>query len=769
MARYKFLLICFFFLHNSILVQAQNQKISGTIKDSISGELIAGAVIRLGKLGAVSNSAGVFEISLENGSQNHKTIEISYTGYQTQIVPISADNWGKHMVVYLLSSPTLLNQMLVTAGRFEQSVKRQLVSTEVIQPYLISNKNTTMMDDLLDQVPSVNIIDGQINIRSGSGWTYGAGSRVMVLVDGMPFLTGDAGQVKWNFVPIENVKQVEVVKGASSVLYGSSALSGIVHFRTEMTNDKPFTRFSVSSGIYSQPKRNSLVWTNNPLLQYNLNGFHSFKKQNLQVSISGNYFKDNGYRLGETENRLRLNANLKYKTKSNVQYGLNIGALYSDGGSFLLWESYEKGYTILDSNVSNTESKNIYFDPNCTFYTGLLKHTIQGRWMYISNDISNSDSTVNQDNSSKNYYGEYQVQRYFSGIGLNLTSGFVSSQNFSSSPLYNGFQKSRNHAVFLQLDETFFRKLNASIGARYEYFNMNGKAESKPVFRAGINYELAKASFIRASYGQGYRFPSIAEKYIQTSVGLLNVFPNPNLKSETGWNAEIGFKQGFAIKKLKGFLDIAVFYTRYQNMIDFNLGLWRALNLSDPFKSYGFTSLNIGETQIPGLDISVNLEGKIGSVLIQGIMGYTYTNPTMINIDEVFAVDSLNKEYSFRNTRSDSTNILKYRYKHLFKMDLQFSYKKWSLGISSRYNSYMENIDAAFVTTPLTYFIKGVDEARKSQTGGNTVFDMRLSYQVNTKMKLGLVINNLFNAEIMTRPADLRPPRLTMIQFNYQF
>ena len=77
-----------------------------------------------------------------------------------------------------------------------------VVSTEVIQPYLIRNRNTTMMDKLLDNIPSVHVTDGQVNIRNGSGWTYGIGSRVMVLVDDMPFLTGDAGQVKWNFIPI---------------------------------------------------------------------------------------------------------------------------------------------------------------------------------------------------------------------------------------------------------------------------------------------------------------------------------------------------------------------------------------------------------------------------------------------------------------------------------------------------------------------------------------------------------------------------------------
>jgi iron complex outermembrane receptor protein len=268
-----------------------------------------------------------------------------------------------------------------------------------------------MMDKLLDQIPSVNMVDGQINIRSGSGWTYGAGSRVMVLVDDMPFLTGDAGNVKWNFVPIENVKQVEVVKGASSVLYGSSALSGIVHFRTELTNAEPITRFSVFSGIYSDPKRASLKWSNTLLKQYGATAFHTGKYNRLQYAVSGNYFRDEGYRMGENEHRFRVNSNLKWSGKNKMQYGLNLGMLFSNGASFLLWESYEKGYTILDSQITTTRSNNYYVDPYLNFYTGAFKHQLRGRFMYISNDITNPDPSVNQDNSSSNLYAEYQVQR----------------------------------------------------------------------------------------------------------------------------------------------------------------------------------------------------------------------------------------------------------------------------------------------------------------------------------------------------------------------
>lgn len=771
MARYKFLFICLYgLLFCSSPILAQNILLSGKVLDVETREELVGAAIRLGNQGTTSNAKGEFMFTYNPNDTANNYLVVTYIGYENKVVPLKHVSPNTVLAIFMHPVNKLLNMTLVTAGRYEQSVKRQMVSTELIQPYLIQNKNTTNMDKLLDQIPSVNMIDGQINIRSGSGWTYGIGSRVMVLVDEMPFLTGDAGQVKWNFVPVENVQQVEVVKGASSVLYGSSALSGIVHFRTELATEKPITRFSAFTGVYSAPQRSSLVWNKNVLKQYGASGFHSFKKNNLQVAISGNYLRDEGYRMGEDDNRLRLTTNFKYTTKNKVKLGLNMGTLVSNGASFLLWESYEKGYTILDSQITTTKSVNFYADPSVQFFTGSYKHVVRGRMMYISNDITNPDPTVNQDNSSKNFYSEYQVQRFLTGLNMALTAGLVSSMNYSKSPLYSGIQESKNQALFLQVDEALTRRLNLSVGARYEYFNMNGEKESKPVFRAGANFEAAKFTFIRASFGQGYRFPSIAERYVQTNVGLLNIFPNPNLKSETGYNAELGIKQGFAIKGVKGFVDLAGFYTRYKNMIDFNLGVWKPItDPFNPFPSLGFKSLNIGETQIAGVDFSINGEGFIGKVKLQTLFGYTYTNPIMLDPNYVYAIDSVGNPYTYRNTRSDSSDVLKYRFKHLLKWDVQLSYQKWQLGYSLRYNSAIQNVDAAFVTVPLTSFIKGVSEARAANANGNFVVDMRVGYQFTKHMKLALILSNLLNAEIMTRPADLRPPRLSVIQFSYVF
>ena len=98
-----------------------------------------------------------------------------------------------------------LGVVVVSAGRFEQKIEEITVSMEVVKPALIENKNTTNIQTAVDQIPGVNITDGQANIRGGSGWSYGAGTRVEVLDDDMPLISGDAGQVQWKLIATENI------------------------------------------------------------------------------------------------------------------------------------------------------------------------------------------------------------------------------------------------------------------------------------------------------------------------------------------------------------------------------------------------------------------------------------------------------------------------------------------------------------------------------------------------------------------------------------
>ncbi|MBK8472015.1 MAG: TonB-dependent receptor [Sphingobacteriales bacterium] len=180
-------------------------------------------------------------------------------------------------------------------------------------------------------------------------------------------------------------------------------------------------------------------------------------------------------------------------------------------------------------------------------------------------------------------YGEYQFQKRFEQAKLVTTAGVVGTRIISNAELFQDTTRyATNIAGYLQVDKKFFDRLNISLGARYEYNKVEDVSEAKPVFRAGLNYEVAKYTFLRVSWGQGYRFPTIAEKYVRTDLGEyvvggipieLGIFPNINLKSETGWSAELGIKQGLQLGDWRGFIDVTGFINQYNDMMEFTFGI----------------------------------------------------------------------------------------------------------------------------------------------------------------------------------------------------
>ena len=160
----------------------------------------------------------------------------------------------------------------------------------------------------MEQVPGVTITDGQANIRGGSGWSYGAGTRVQVMVDDMPLISGDAGQAQWSLISTENINQVEVIKGASSALYGSSALNGVINIRTAYPGSEPETKVNFHHGFYDDAKRKSLNWwgTRNQRV-YGADFLHKKEKMgNLDLVVGGFILlEDEGYRFDETTSRKR--------------------------------------------------------------------------------------------------------------------------------------------------------------------------------------------------------------------------------------------------------------------------------------------------------------------------------------------------------------------------------------------------------------------------------------------------------------------------------
>jgi outer membrane receptor protein involved in Fe transport len=219
------------------------------------------------------------------------------------------------------------------------------------------------------------------------------------------------------------------------------------------------------------------------------------------------------------------------------------------------------------------------------------------------------------------------------------------------------------------------------------------------------------------------------------------------------------------------YTDFSVFDMRYRNMMEFTFSQWSSDIGPGNLYGFGFMSVNVGNTRVRGAELSVGGDFHTGKVHWQVLGGYTWTNPQVEDPDFVYGLDSLGRKLTFRETRSDENNILKYRYRNMARMDVQAGYKRLELGWSFRYNGPIENIDRAFVSLPINLFILDVDRARLDNSSGVYIMDARLAWRFRPKSasRLAFLVNNITNQVYMTRPADLRPPRSFQIQLLAEF
>jgi iron complex outermembrane receptor protein len=789
------------------LLTAQRFTLDAQVSDAKTGEQLMGVIVKNVTTGGgvVSDMEGHLELPVSVGD----TIECAFLGYKTLRYGIQSKDRGVAIELKLQSAANEFNVVVISAGKFEQQVSEVTVSIEVLTPQLLHDKNVVSADEALQQTPGVSVVDKEPQIRSGSGYSFGAGSRVQILVDDMPSLSGDAGRPAWDYLPIENVSQVEVIKGASSVLYGSAALSGVINLRTAAPADTARTVVTAYHGFYSTPQNKRSVYWDGQLQRSGLSFLHLEKFGQLDVTLAANLVGDDGHlgpqrdslgAFNDTYNpftadrysansRARINANLRYRSKKFVglSFGLNTNWNTSNSLATLVWENADSAlYSAYEGSATRTIQLLGTVDPYITYFTpGGQKHSLRTRWQSLDNNNDN-----NQGNFSDQYYGEYQYQHNWENAGISnftTTLGVVGMYTEARGELFtggnaDGRNTAENYAAYLQADKKFFDKLNLSAGVRYEYFRINDESDNKPVFRAGASYQLGRATYLRASYGQGFRFPSIAEKFIVTGVGSINIFANPSLVAETSDNAEIGIKQGFKIGNFMGYADVAVFQQNYENFIEFTFGQWRSVPPNTPplqyfselSKTFGFKSLNTGSARIRGAEFSVMGAGSIGQHEFQLLAGYTYTEPITRTPNYDYAVQDeasdVDVSVSYLSTSSNTrNNILKYRLQHLVRGDIFWKYHALSAGVSARYNSYMQNIDKAFTDLEeieFANFQPGLTKWRAEHTTGDYVFDLRVGYEIKGRHRLAIIVNNVLNREYAIRPLAIEEPRMSMLQYT---
>ena len=892
------------------------ERLTGIVIDGFTREPLIGVTI-LNKddgTGTVTDMDGRFAMDLK---QLPAHVQFSYVGYQTDTRVIRTIP-AKYEVL-LQANNEVLDEVVVTAGRFEQKMTDVTVSIEVLKPEAIRQQAPTDLSSTLQTLPGVEIVDKQPSIRGGGGWTYSVGSRCQVLMDEMTVLSPKTGEINWNNVPLENVAQVEVVKGAASVLYGSSALNGVINVRTQRPGLEPQTKVSGYVGIYDNYKNYKYTGARLPLY-YGAEASHSRRVGDFDISAAISGFKDEGYREQSFNDRVRLGGNLTYHAPMEDGKYLNVGAnmnyVANQYGDFFIWRSPKE--PIRTSPLSNMGRKehNFNIDPflNYDDTERGISHKVRARFYMTSDNLVKPSQTMSTEDllkwgvssfdldKVKGYYDTYQAyvdggkttedaliltfqdvaipvmnedwlgavkegvnlvqnglgytgtiaelqdaaayalnllasneptrpELTFNGYvdyqfakswdcGVRLTTG-VNWNHLTNTANVTGTHQTDNVAAYLQYDHRIADRLSLSAGVRLEYYRMDTSyAEAniqigkwlcpvRPVLRAGLNWEIYKAGFLRASFGQGYRNPSITEKFARKDIGGIGVYPNHNIRPERGFNAELGYKQLYKFGPVSGVLDVAGFYTEYHDMIEYQFGLFRnsdftminsmddaiaeaklmidnlkqTKSLSDAGIGIGAQFVNVGHARIYGVEVST--QGKVDikkNMGLQYAIGYTFIEPEDLDNENRIALEKTYTDPLQMKNKSNDSKYLKYRNKHSFKASIDYNYKWFSIGTNLSYRSKILAVDYLMVDERekaekdlMDYarlFIFGYEDGESLQTywekhnTGVFTMDLRASARIKEKVEIQLMINNLLNTEHSFRPMALAAPRTFVCRLN---
>ena len=623
---------------------------------------------------------------------------------------------------------------------------------------------------------------GQASIRAGSGWSYSVGSRVNIVLDGQSLLTPDRSSIRWQYLPMENVGQVEVLKGASSILYGSSAMNGTIVLSTIKPTSKPETKFVSYIGVLDEYENKAYNWWGRNRIKTGGYFSHAQKVNDrfeYVIGLNGNY-SELPYE-GYTDYHIRNNLYTRWMSKKDMKssYGFRYNFTHYKESEFIFWKGPdEESLVPIESIVYKYYNFNI--DPYYIKYDKKdNRHELKTRLYYYqpNNGIKGGYANI-----------DYQfIKRW--DKGWNLIAGASQELLLAyDNDFTPNLQKAYKWAIYSQVDKKF-NKISLTAGLRSEVFlteqivgaayafvkNNETTGEVKeiplPLMRMGLNYKPRKNTFVRFNIGQAFRLPSILEYAIEFEFSGICIKANPDLRPEYGWTSELGFKQNWQSKKKKiyaGSFDVAFFWQEYKDLVEF------VVVLEDG--DICLVPENLPTARIAGYEISLkqNITKKSHEMNID--FGYTYAFP--VQLSNKAGSDLKNPgaylkslfKYAGRieNTPQEvrETALLKYRNRHLVNVNLDYDNDFFHFGFYARYYSYIENGDFEFDNPPAISFIPGIKDYWSNKFPfGDFVADLNFGFKFTEHHSIAINIKNFTNREYSLRLAKIEPPR----SFTWQY
>ena len=498
------------------------------------------------KKSIITDSLGKFEIISKKGENKYT---ISFVGFKAKVLNIKFENEDFIETEVVLKSDESLEEVVVSGTL--RSVSK-LNSTVPVELYKAAFFKANPTASFFEAIENINGIRTQLNCNvcnTGDIHINGQdGANTMVLIDGLPIVSGLSTVYGLTGIPQSLIEQIEIIKGPSSTLYGSEAIGGIINLITkvpEKVNPLSFESFSSSWGeINTDVGIKFLIGEKTNLL-----GISHFLYQN---PIDKN--KD-GFTDLTLQHRISIFNKLASK-KNNIAFRY----FYEDRwGGQTNWNKSERG------------GDNIYGE---SIYTNRLE--VFGKYLY--NDNVFFQYSFNQHHQDS-YYGTLSFDAKQTIGFLQTVYNFKIKKSLYTLGLsyrYTGYddntpatlKKDNTHlpGVFIQNEIIKDPDKSLLLGIRYDYNSNYGN-----VLTPRINFKRSskeKNSTLRMGFGSGYRIVNVFTEDHAALTGARDVFFSENLSPERSWNFNLNYVKDYYTKK--GLLfktDWSIFKTRFSNRI----------------------------------------------------------------------------------------------------------------------------------------------------------------------------------------------------------
>ncbi len=562
--RYITSLILLFFV--TLSGMAQNAMVKGVISDSINTIPFAIVLVEGTNIGTTTNENG--EYTLKNLPSGDHIIVASFVGYNSVRKNISLKESSDITMNFVLTSDaTQLDEVVITGTMKPVSKLDSPVPVEVYTPTFFKANPTPSVYEALQNVngvrPQINCAvcnTGDIHINGLEG------PYTMVMIDGMPIVSGLSTVYGLNGIPQSLIERVEVVKGPASTLYGSEAVGGLINVITKKTNNAPIfagdvfgtswgevntdlsTKFNLSKKVESLVGLNYFNFgqridnDNDNFTDVTLqNRISLFNKWNIQrnksriFTVAGRYVYED-----------RFGGDMNWTPDfrgGNVIYGESIYT--SRWEIFGTYQLPVKERIMLQFSANEHNQNSVYGD---TWY--IANQKIGFGQLTWDKKLGKSHDLLTGLTLRYTYYDD--------NTPATATTDTINPENLPTHTYLPG--------IFIQDEISLNESNKILLGMRYDYNSIHGN-----IYTPRFNYKWNsknKKNILRFSLGTGYRVANVFTEDHAALTGAREVILFSDLNPETSYNGNINYvKKIYTKKNLFIGIDASVFYTYFNNKI----------------------------------------------------------------------------------------------------------------------------------------------------------------------------------------------------------